>query len=310
MTEITAPPVPETKYKTVAEDKYKTVVEDKVVEDKITATATADEAIRPDHVVHIPVDARGAALCILALVGLIFALAGAQKFLIPLIVGILIAYTLNPLVVSLARIRVPRVAGTIVVLLAVIGALGFCGYSLRGQVQTIIEQLPEAFPNCPGLFGAAIPIRCKSPGRSKEIEKATNQATGVSSAGRSAATPMVEQQAFKLTTMLWAGWLGRLIRQPDRNGPFLVFSYWLPAYTFKRKLVKLTGPSLAKKKITVNILDDINESIQRYMFVLLATNLMVALFSHIAFRLIGLEMPVPGRLLPAVFMAFPTLVRR
>jgi hypothetical protein len=96
MTEITAPPVPETKYKAV-------------VEDKITATATADEAIRPDHVVHMPVDARGAALGILALVGLIFALAGAQKFLIPLIVGILIAYTLNPLVLGLEWLKCPRV---------------------------------------------------------------------------------------------------------------------------------------------------------------------------------------------------------
>ncbi len=70
---------------------------------------------------------------------------------------------------------------------------------------------------------------------------------------------------------------------------FLVFFLLLGGDTFKRKLVRLTGPSLAKRKITVQILDDINGSIQKYMFMLLATNVLVALLSWIAFSWIGLE---------------------
>jgi predicted PurR-regulated permease PerM len=53
--------------------------------------------------------------------------------------------------------------------------------------------------------------------------------------------------------------------------------------------VRLTGPSLSKRKITVHILDDINESIQKYMLMLLTTNVLVGLLSWIAFRWIGLE---------------------
>jgi predicted PurR-regulated permease PerM len=41
----------------------------------------------------------------------------------------------------------------------------------------------------------------------------------------------------------------------------------------------------------VNILDDINHSIQKYMLMLLTTNLLVALLSWIAFRWIGLDNP-------------------
>jgi predicted PurR-regulated permease PerM len=70
---------------------------------------------------------------------------------------------------------------------------------------------------------------------------------------------------------------------------FLVFFLLLGGDMFKRKLVRLTGPSLSKKKITVQILDDINDSIQKYMFMLLTTNLLLALLSWIAFRWIGLE---------------------
>ena len=53
--------------------------------------------------------------------------------------------------------------------------------------------------------------------------------------------------------------------------------------------MRLTGPSLSKKKITVHILDDINGSIQKYMLMLLTTNLLVGLLSWIAFHWIGLE---------------------
>jgi predicted PurR-regulated permease PerM len=70
---------------------------------------------------------------------------------------------------------------------------------------------------------------------------------------------------------------------------FLTFFLLLSGDTFKRKLVRLTGPSLSNKKITVHILDDINASIQRYMFMLLATNVLVGLLTWIALRWIGLE---------------------
>jgi len=94
--------------------------------------------------VHVPVDARGAALGILATVALIFALDWAQPFLITLLLGILFAYTLNPLVVWLERIKIPRVVGASLVMVAVTCTLVFGVYALRGQVQGIFAQLPEA----------------------------------------------------------------------------------------------------------------------------------------------------------------------
>jgi predicted PurR-regulated permease PerM len=70
---------------------------------------------------------------------------------------------------------------------------------------------------------------------------------------------------------------------------FLVFFLLLAGDTFKRKLVKLTGPSLSRKKVTVHILDDINTSIQNYMFMLLVTNTLLALLMWAALSAIGLQ---------------------
>jgi predicted PurR-regulated permease PerM len=123
------------------------------------------------------------------------------------------------------------------------------------------------------------------------VEKATTQAAGGAVAPRQPATRViVEQPTFKLGSFLWGtsmDALGAIVQAA--MVVFLVFFLLLGGDTFKRKLVRLTGPSLSRRKITVHILDDINGSIQKYMFMLLATNLLVALLTWIAFRWIGLE---------------------
>jgi predicted PurR-regulated permease PerM len=70
---------------------------------------------------------------------------------------------------------------------------------------------------------------------------------------------------------------------------FLAFFLLVGGDTFKRKLVRLTGPTLSHKKITVAILDDINGSIQKYLFMMLVTNALVGLIVWIAFSFIGLD---------------------
>ncbi len=244
---------------------------------------------------RMPVDARGLALAVLAALAAIFALSWAENFLVPLMLGIVIAYTLNPLVVWLEAIRIPRVGGTLIVMAGVIAAMVLATYSLRGEMQTIIEQLPEAA----GKVSAAIErLRIEPVGNMQkiqnaatEVESATTRAAGGSQSSRQPATHVVvDQPTFRLGNFLWQGSMGALGAMGQAAMVvFLVFFLLLGGDQFKRKLVRLTGPSLSNKKITVNILDDINASIQKYMFMLLTTNLLVALLAWIAFRWIGLE---------------------
>ena len=56
---------------------------------------------------RIPVDARGLALGVLATLAVVFALSWSRPFVVPLLLGIVIAYTLNPVVVWLEAIIVP-----------------------------------------------------------------------------------------------------------------------------------------------------------------------------------------------------------
>jgi predicted PurR-regulated permease PerM len=244
--------------------------------------------------VRMFVDARGLALAILATVAVVFALEWAQRFVISLLLGILFAYTLNPLVVALERIRIPRVLGAGLVIMAVVCTLVLGTYSLRGQMQTILEQLPEATSR----FSARLTsLRHGESGNmqkvqsaAREIVKAASQAADSPSTSKQPSMHVViDQPAFQLGNFLWMGSMGilGLIGQAAMV-LFLVFFLLLGGDTFKRKLVRLTGPLLSNKRITVHILDDINGSIQKYMFMLLATNALVGLLTWIALRWIGL----------------------
>jgi AI-2E family transporter len=177
----------------------------------------------------------------------------------------------------------------------VIGALVLGTYSLREQMQTIIEELPEAATKfATGLarmqIGQTGNIQ-KMQSAATEVEKATTQAAVGSVAPRQPATHViVDRPTFKLSNFLWESSMGALgVISQAAMVVFLVFFLLLGGDTFKRKLVRLTGLSLSKRKITVHILDDINGSIQKYMFMLLTTNLLVALLAWIAFHWIGLD---------------------
>jgi predicted PurR-regulated permease PerM len=250
----------------------------------------------PAHLTDpVSIDVRGLAWAIVTTVVVVFALQWAEKFFIPLLLGIIIAYTLNPLVVWLERMRIPRVVGTSLVMLAVLAGSTFVTISLRGQIQTILDQLPvaagklsvalrsmrEGQPNTMQNFQAA----------AREIDKATSQAADIHSTPKQPATHIViDQPTFKLGDFLMAGSMGMFgfISQAT-TVLILVFFLLLAGDTFKRKLVRLTGPSLSDKKITVHILDAIDVSIQRYMFTLLVANVLLALLTWTAFRWIGLD---------------------
>ena len=244
---------------------------------------------------RLPVEARGLAIGILASLATVFALSWAQTFLVPLLLGVVISYTLTPLVAWLEAARIPRSVGTAIVMASVIGAVGLGAYSLRGQAQTIIDQVPEAATRFADAlsrmqFGRAGNLQTIQDAATK-VEKATTQAAIGLPTARSGATHVIlDEPRFRLGDFLWDSSMGAVgAMGQTATVIFLVYFLLLGGDTFKRKLVRITGPSLSRRKITVHILDDINGSIQKYMLMLVTTNLVVGLLSWAAFRWIGLD---------------------
>ena len=166
---------------------------------------------------------------------------------------------------------------------------------VRGQIQAILDQLPEAASK---LSVTLLSLREGQPttmqkvqAAAREIDKATSQAADIHSTPKQPATHIViDQPAFKLGDFLRTGSM-ELFGFISQSAMvlILVFFLLLAGDTFKRKLVRLTGPSLSDKKVTVHILDEINLSIQGYMFTMLVANVLLALLTWSAFSWIGLD---------------------
>ena len=252
----------------------------------------SESAIGQPAIAAVTVERHWATL-ILAAVALVFALDWAQSFFISLLLGILFTYTLSPLVAWCEQIGIPRAAGASLVMMGVVLALVLGTYSLRGQVGTILDQLPSAISKLSTSLadlrhGEASTMK-KVESAAREIEKATHQ-SDVPESGRLRARVVVDAPGFKLGNYFWsssmglAGVLGEIAMVL-----FLTFFLLLSGDMYKRKLVRLTGPTLSSRKITVRMLEEINASIQNYMLILLGTNVLVALLSWMALYWIGLE---------------------
>jgi predicted PurR-regulated permease PerM len=259
----------------------------------VPAAAVADVAHVTLPATHTPVEARGLAVALLASLATVFALSWAQTFLVPLLVGVVITYTLSPVVYWLERLRIPRVVGTVLVMSGVAAALALSAYSLRGQVQTIIEQLPVATAK---LSTSLVQLQRSQRGNlqkiqsaAKDVESATTSAVD-GSARKPATHVIVDPPKFRLGDFLWKSSLGAIgVAGQAVTVAFLVFFLLLGGDTFKRKLVRLAGPTLSRRKITVKILDDINGAIQKYMLVLVVTNLLVIVLSWLVLHVVGLD---------------------
>ena len=242
----------------------------------------------------LPSDSRGMAAIIVATVATVFALSSAQKFFIPLVFGLILACTLNPLVRFLERLKIPRLVGTTLVMAALLCGLVAATLSLRTQVEKILDQIPEAAAKLSAtlrdLASQPNPM-VKVQEAARKLEQATNQAAnGQTPAQKPPTRVVIDDPKIKLVDWLWTGSLGIFGFLGDTVMLLLLVLFLLlSGDTFKRKLMRISGPSLSERKITIAILDDIDRAIQNYMLTLLVANILLGLLTWVAFRWIGLD---------------------
>lgn len=264
----------------------------------------------------MPVDIRSLTLTALAVIGGILMLRYAQSVLIPIVVAVLISYVLEPAVNSMNRRGVPRVAGSTLVIALLCGTIGLGLYSLTGQAMAIVEKVPEAARRLAERLdrrGAEPDALEKVQAAAAEVEDAAEQAGDPRSDRARAARRGVQRVEIVEPTLaardyLWAGGMG-LLALTGQFGMvlFLVFFLLVTGDLFKRKLVKLAGPTLAKKRISVQIMDDINRQISSFLRVQVFTSVIVGVATAAALWWFGVEQYMVWGLLAGIFNSIPYL---
>ena len=265
----------------------------------------------PDRVLlHMPVDVRSAALVVLAVLASVFALRWAAAVFIPLMMSLLLSYALSPLVDVLQRWKVPRWIGAAVILLGLGGGLGWTGYSLSGSASELLDALPVAAQKLRQAArsdknAAATPLDSVQQAAA-QLERAAEENSARVAARKGVARVVIERPPFNVREYLWSGTVGLLAAAGQLTlVAFLTFFALCSGNTFRRKLIKITGPSLEKKKITVHVLDDITQNIERYLLVQILTSALVGVATGLAFWYIGLDNAAVWGIVAAVTNLMP-----
>ena len=252
-------------------------------------------------------------LAILTFLAVIFALRYAQDLFVPIVVAVLIAYALDPLVTVVTRLRIPRVVAAAIVLFGLLGAVGGGAYALRHQANAVLESLPAAAQRLQQRIRDLRQATTQSTGAldtiqraAKEIEKTATEAAGGSKAATGLTTVQVDAPVFRANAYLWYGSVGLLglLGQMVMAG-FLLFFLLASGDLFKRKLVRVIGTKLSEKRITVDVINDINSQIERFLLIQIFTSLVVGVCTTGALWAFGFNQPAVWGLAAGILNSVP-----
>ena len=276
-----------------------------------SSSTSTDKIIAERVMLHMPVDVRSASLVVLAVLATVFALHWASAVFIPLMVSLLLTYALAPIVTRLERIRISRWFGAALVLLMLGGAIAWTTYSLAGSALQLVDSLPLAAQKLRAQVRQEAAARTGTPLDSvqqaaSQLERAAAENSAKVASRTGATRVVVERPAFNVRDYMWSGTVGLLSATGQLTlVVFLTFFALGSGSTFRRKLVKITGPSLEKKKITVHVLDDMSKQIERYLLVQIFTSALVGLATGFAFWALGLGNAAVWGILAAVTNLIP-----
>jgi predicted PurR-regulated permease PerM len=291
----------------MAADDKKTVLrtEDEIVVRQPTEGGLADA---DPIVIKMPVDVRSVALSVIAIVLFVLFLQYAQAVLIPVVLGTLTFYALDPIVDRLQKFGLHRTIGAALVLAAVVGAVGGGLWSLRDDAIAVVEELPRAAAELRSTLRRQKQERGtidKLQEAATEIDKTAAEAAGPTTPDPGGVQRVQVVQPFRATDYLTWGSMGAVaLGSQAVMIVFLAYFLLVSDDLYKRKLVKI-APTLSKKKITVQIVDEIGTQIERFLLVQVFTSLLVGVATSLALWWVGLDQPVIWGLAAGILNSVP-----
>jgi predicted PurR-regulated permease PerM len=222
-------------------------------------------------------DARTVSLVIIALGVVIFLLQHMQALFAPLAFGVLLFYALDPAVDAMERVRVPRWIGAALALGLTMGTIFGGAYALQDEALTVINELPTGARR----IAALVERRPRTaPGPLEKVEQAAQELakTDAPKPRPGVMRVQVEEPGITATGLLWSGSMGALSAVNQLIMIlFLTYFVLLSDKLLRRKFVELAGPTLSKKKVTLEIIDEISSQIGRFLMVQIFTSFVVGI---------------------------------
>lgn len=273
--------------------------------------AQADRPGPPRRAVRDALDAMQRAVGSIRFVPLLLALAAlwwGQAVVIPIVVSVLVTYALEPPIARLERWHIARAVGVPLLLVTVVGGVGIVTYELRGEAQAFASRLPGAAHK---VAQAINHRQADGSGTVAQLQAAASELERAAATNRQPTTGHVAAVRIEEPTFRWGDWLWQGSHGAIEIGAQLFAIFCLVYYVlvsgdlYKRKLLRIVGPSMSEKKTTIHILAEIDRQVAQFLWARVGISVTVGVAFWMAFRMLQLEDAGVWGVLAALLFAVP-----
>ena len=238
---------------------------------------------------------RSTALAILTVIALIVFLDWSQSFFAPIVFGMLLSYALYPIVSFLNRFWIPYWLGAAFVVLALVGAIYFAVSSSQEQALLLLDKVPKAVQHVSRISSDS---KDEKPSVLDKIRSAATQVEEVTNSGKTGAKTSPEdvmrvkiyEKPIDFQEYIVGGSMSGLVFMGQVVSILLLIYFILASgRLYKEKIVRISGDKLSEKKLTIEILDEINHQLRLFFFVMLVGAFLVGVATWLAFMWLGVE---------------------
>lgn len=255
------------------------------------------------------VNIRSMALVILTSIATLYFINWAQAVLLPLVVAVLISYALDPLVSGLAHLKIPRPLSAAIILALLVAAIGGATSPLQQEAMAMLDKIPLAIDEFQrkqaNVQKGEDSLMEKAQAAAEKIEDST--ASDQSDKGM--VTPVrVIDKPMNIQDYALQGAPAVLVFISQCFTVLLLVYFLLSVgRLYKRKVVKISGPSFANMRKATKIMNEFHHQVRRFLFVMLLGGLFVGIVTWLVFLALGLEQALLWGVIAGVASGIPYL---
>ncbi|SNC63677.1 Predicted PurR-regulated permease PerM [Marinobacter sp. es.048] len=256
---------------------------------------------------------RSMSLVVLAVIATLYFINWAQAVLLPLVVSLLVSYTLDPIVSALQRFKVPRPLGAAVVLFALLGISAASSVPLKQEAMEMLDKIPRAMDKLQYKQAHSVEegegIVEKAQTAAKEIEETTDQDKGEPGPStRGVRQVQVIDKPMDVQEYIIEGSPTLLVLISQLFSVLLLTYFLLSAGSlYRRKLVTLSGPSFRRMRKAAKLMKEFHRQVRRFLFVMVVGAVFVGVATWMAFWALGVEQALFWGVVAGVASAVPYL---
>ena len=259
------------------------------------------------------INMRSMSLITLTSIATLYFIDWAQAVLLPLVVAVLISFALEPLVATISRLKVPRPLAAALVLILLIGIIAGASIPLKQEAMAMLDKIPVAIEqfqqNEASRPKDGESMMEKAQSAAKKIEATASPDQGNGDASQSGATPVrVVDEPLEIKDYVLQGSPAALVLISQCFSALLLVYFVLAIGSlYRRKIVKISGPSFARMRKAARIMNEFHRSVRQFLFVMFVGAVFVGVLTWLAFLALGVEQAGFWGVLAGVASAVPYL---